>query len=171
MAPFALLTCGLIHVFELIWLTWWLRLAWVEAQWEFNCYCRFPVALRGHVIEKPDVGDWLLYISCVGRLLSFLAVQRQHCTNFRILRAQDICTVLALGCQKKSALPALEVYKNQFPLMQQKRHLIDMLQTRPHLACWQDTRPAASAGGQECPRCLEAVVWLGVLGIWVMSSQ
>ena len=35
--------------------------------------------------------------------------------KFRVLRAQDFYTPLALNCQKEQHLPALEVYKNQSP--------------------------------------------------------
>ena len=46
-------------------------------------------------------------------MLSFLTLQRQQCIIFRVLRAQDFYTPLALICQKGQHLPALEVYKNQ----------------------------------------------------------
>ena len=48
-------------------------------------------------------------------MLPFLALQRQRCTKFRVLRAQDFYTPLALNCQKGQHLPALEVYKSQSP--------------------------------------------------------
>ena len=50
----------------------------------------------------------------------FLAIQRQRCIKFRVLRAQDFYTPLALNCQKGQQLPALEVHKNQSPIIVRK---------------------------------------------------
>ena len=38
----------------------------------------------------------MVYTSSARRVLLILAVQRQHCIEFRVLRAQDFYTVLAL---------------------------------------------------------------------------
>ena len=48
-------------------------------------------------------------------VLFFFTIQRQRCIQFRVLRAQNFCTPLALNCEKGQHLPALEVYKNQSP--------------------------------------------------------
>ena len=56
----------------------------------------------------------LIHLQC-WEVLSFLTIQRQRCIKFRVLRAQDFYTLLALNCQKGQRLPALEVYRNQSP--------------------------------------------------------
>ena len=43
------------------------------------------------------------------------AIQHQWCIKFRVLRAEDFYTLLALN-GKKEHLPALEMYKNQSPI-------------------------------------------------------
>ena len=43
-------------------------------------------------------------------MLPFLTIQRQRCIKFRVLRAQDFYTPLALNCQNGQRLPAPEVY-------------------------------------------------------------
>ena len=48
--------------------------------------------------------------------LPFARIQRQRCIKFRVLRAQEFYTPLALNSQKGQCLPALEVYKNQSPI-------------------------------------------------------
>ena len=48
-------------------------------------------------------------------MLPFFPIQRQRCIEFRVLRAQDFYTPLALNCEKGQHLPAPEVYKNQSP--------------------------------------------------------
>ena len=53
-----------------------------------------------------------MHLQC-WEVLPFLTFQRQRCIKFRVLRAQDLYTPLALNCQKGQHLPALEVYKNQ----------------------------------------------------------
>ena len=55
-----------------------------------------------------------IHLQC-WELLPLLTIQRQRCIKFRVLRAQDFYTPLALNCQKGQQLPAPEVYKNQSP--------------------------------------------------------
>ena len=44
-----------------------------------------------------------------------MVIQCQQCIKFRVLGEQDFCTPLALNCQKRQRLPALEVYENRPP--------------------------------------------------------
>ena len=60
---------------------------------------------------EVDMGDWFLYTSSAGRHCPFWHFS-QRCVKFRVLRAQDFYTPLALNCQKGQRLPALEVYKH-----------------------------------------------------------
>ena len=50
-------------------------------------------------------------------MLLFLTIQRQRCVKFRVLREQDLYRPLELNCQKEQHLSALEVYKNQSPII------------------------------------------------------
>ena len=50
-------------------------------------------------------------------MVPLLTIQRQRCIKFRVLRAQDFYTPLALNCVKRQHLPAPEVYKNQSPII------------------------------------------------------
>ena len=45
-----------------------------------------------------------------------MTIQCQRCIKFRVLRAQDFYTPLALNYQKGQHLPAPDVYKNQSPI-------------------------------------------------------
>ena len=66
-----------------------------------------------------ELGGRLIFIhlQCWEVLLFFFsAIQRQRRIKFRVLRAQDFYTPLALNCQKRQHLPALEVYKNHSPI-------------------------------------------------------
>ena len=45
-------------------------------------------------------------------VMPFLTVQRQRCIEFRVLRALDFYTPLALNCQKRAAPPSTEVENN-----------------------------------------------------------
>ena len=71
--------------------------------------------LGNRFLSSKGVGNGRLifiHIQC-WEVLPFLTIQRQRCIKFRVLRAQDFDTPLALNCQKGQHLPALEVYKNQ----------------------------------------------------------
>ena len=57
-----------------------------------------------------------IHLQC-WELLPLLTIQRQWCIKFRVLRAQDFYTPLARNCPKGQHLPALEVYKNQSPII------------------------------------------------------
>ena len=56
-----------------------------------------------------------IHLQC-WEVLPFLTIQRQWCIKFRVLRAQNVYTPLALNCQKGQHLAALEVYKNRSPI-------------------------------------------------------
>ena len=59
---------------------------------------------------------WIfIHLQC-WEVLPFLTIQRQRCIKFRVLRAQDFYTPLALKTGKGQHLAALEVYKNQSPI-------------------------------------------------------
>ena len=56
----------------------------------------------------------LIYHQC-WEVLSFLTIQRQRCIKILCPKDPEFYTPLALNCQKGQHLPALEVYKIQFP--------------------------------------------------------
>ena len=57
-----------------------------------------------------------IHLQC-WEVLPFCRFQRQRCIKIRVLRAQDFYTPLALKTAKGQHLPALEVYKNQSPII------------------------------------------------------
>ena len=57
-----------------------------------------------------------IHLQC-WEVLRFCRFQRQRCIKIRVLRAQDFYTPLALKTAKGQHLPALEVYKNQSPIL------------------------------------------------------
>ena len=70
---------------------------------------------KGWLRKRVVFGRLLfIHLQC-WEVLPFLTIQRQRCIKFRVLRAQDFYTPLALNCEKGQHLPALEVYKNQSP--------------------------------------------------------
>ena len=80
---------------------------------DFSKCCFAPPSMRN--LEGRAHGTLIFMQLRYWELLPFLKIQRQRRIKFRVLRAQDLYTPLALICQKGQHLPAPEVYKNQSP--------------------------------------------------------
>ena len=103
---------------------------WIPSRWYFqhDRICPYSPWWRNPFL-KGKMGDPSFFsrIAFYGRLifihlqcwevLPFCSFQRQRCIKIRVLRAQDFYTPLALKTAKGQHLPALEVYKNQSPIL------------------------------------------------------
>ena len=100
-----------------------------------NCEDLQFFACRVQFVLSGLLGDLIFIHLQRWEALPFLTFQHQRCIKFRVLRAQDFYTPLALNCQKRQHLPALEVYKNQSPICPLKgTYLSNVLSTMasPH---------------------------------------
>ena len=121
------------------------------AQHSKNCSATSVFAcgmLQGWGLEGWGLGladcwetDYFIHLQC-WEVQPFFTIQRQQCIKFRVLRAQDFYTPLALNCQKGQHLPALEVFQNQSPTCLSWKTLVErVLSTAPHLLPKTQTQP------------------------------
>ena len=75
------------------------------------------IPFSGKLFSQKFVWETDFYTSPVLRGAALCRFQRQRCITFTALRAQDFHTPLALKTAKGQRLAALEVYKNQSPIV------------------------------------------------------